>query len=370
MRNSLHDGMNRSLFTNPLAVKLSERLTSRTLLRRYFLTKTLAGAFCCVQAQEAFAYHRKQEHFQQPREHSSEGYAHFLENIYHEAQSQGISSDILKESFALTTRPNPRVLHAERHQAEFTLSWSRYRDRVLTEAKFTQGLNAVRENASLLSSVSALYGVNQGIIAGIWGIESAYGTYMGQFHVIDALATLAYASERSSFFRGELFKALFILNQGTITPKKMLGSYAGAMGQPQFMPSTYLRYAVSYPTRQEQGSDIWYNKGDVFASIAHYLAQCGWKTGDRWGQAVVVPETLPQNQLGRQYIQPISWWKQQGVKPLSGDFLNPEQHAALIRPDGIGGSSFLVYHNFNVIRRYNPSDFYALAVCLLGDALG
>ena len=353
-----------------LSFSLCERLKSRTLLRRYFLKKTLLGVFYLAQPQRAFAYSKKQEYFQQMQERSLGRYTHFLENIYREARLQGISANILERSFALTIRPNPRIIRADRHQAEFSLSWSRYRDRVLTEAKFTQGLNAVRENAFLLSSVSALYGVNQGIIAGIWGIESAYGTCMGQFHVIDALATLAYASQRPAFFRGELLKALFILNQGTITPEKMLGSYAGAMGQPQFMPSAYLRYAVSYPTRQERGSDIWYNKGDVFASIAHYLAQCGWKTGELWGQAVFVPETFSQNQLGRQHVHPVSWWEQQGVKPLSGEFLNPEQTAALIRPDGISGSSFLVYHNFNVIRRYNPSDFYALAVCLLGDALG
>ena len=333
---------------------------SRLTLRRDFLTKTLIGAFCLTQAPEAFAHQRTQDRF-------FKGYTRFLENIDHEAREQGISAPILERALALTTRPNLKVLRADRHQAEFSLSWSRYRERVLTDAKFTQGLNAVHDSASLLYPVSALYGVNRGIIAGIWGIESAYGASMGHFYVVDALATLAYAGRRASFFKGELFKMFSILNQGIITPEEMRGSYAGAMGQPQFMPSTYLRYAVSYPTGH--GSDIWHNKGDVFASIAHYLAQCGWKTGASWGQAVIVPETLPKNLLGRQHVQPVSWWQQNGVKPVSGEFLTPEQRGAILQPDGEDGPSFLVFHNFNVIRRYNPSDFYALAVCLLGDAL-
>lgn len=154
---------------------------------------------------------------------------------------------MLDEALALTTQPNAKVLKADRHQPEFTLTWAQYKDRVITDKKISDGQNAVAQRTALLNQISQAYGVDRGAIAGIWGLESAYGTRMGTYHVVDSLATLAFDGRRSSFFRAELFKALHILNNGDITPSGMLGSYAGAMGQPQFMPSAYERYAASFP---------------------------------------------------------------------------------------------------------------------------
>lgn len=294
-------------------------------------------------------------------------YGTFLAGVAREAVAQGVASSVVARALALTAAPNTKVLLADRHQPEFTLTWAQYKDRVLTEKKMNDGLSAVQERTDLLGRISGLYGVGKGAIAGIWGLESAYGARMGTFFVIDALATLAYDGRRASFFRAELLKALHVVEQAGVAPATMLGSYAGAMGQPQFMPSAYLRYAASYPAGGR--ADIWHNEADVFASIANYLAGSGWQAGQPWGEGVFVPDTLAQSQLGRTQVRPLAWWQQQGVRPRAGEFDSSVYEGAVIRPDGPGGEAFIVYHNFNVIRRYNPSDFYALAVGLLGDAI-
>ncbi|WP_058989443.1 lytic murein transglycosylase [Acetobacter senegalensis] len=295
-------------------------------------------------------------------------YAAFLAGVRREAIQQGLSASMLDEALALTTQPNAKVLKADRHQPEFTLTWAQYKDRVITDKKISDGQNAVAQRTALLNQISQAYGVDRGAIAGIWGLESAYGTRMGTYHVVDSLATLAFDGRRSSFFRAELFKALHILNNGDITPSGMLGSYAGAMGQPQFMPSAYERYAASFPAGGRR--DIWNNEADVFASIANYLAKCHWQAGEPWGEQVQVPDTLDQSQIGRAAVHPVSYWAGLGVRPLlGGGFSRPGLEGAVIRPDGVGGEAYMVYHNFNVIRRYNPSDFYALGVGLLGSAI-
>lgn len=298
-------------------------------------------------------------------------YGVFLAGVRHEALQQGIAAGVVDRALALCTVPNAAVIKADQHQPEKVLTWAQYKERVLTEKKLSDGLQAMTQQGQRISQIGGQYQVGRGVIAGIWGLESAYGTRMGKFSVIDALATLAYEGRRAAFFRGELLKALHILAQNGMEPRAMLGSYAGAMGQPQFMPSAYERFAVSYP---EGGrADIWRNEADVFASIANYLARSGWQDGGLWGEAVIVPESLPQVQLGRSHVRPLSWWVQQGVRPRAGRFSDSSADttapAAIIRPDGPGGEAFVVYHNFNVIRRYNASDFYALAVGILGDAI-
>ncbi|MFT8674782.1 lytic murein transglycosylase [Acetobacter sp.] len=302
-----------------------------------------------------------------PREKVHGGYAVFLAGVRRQAVAQGLSPALVTRALALSPHPNQKVLQADRHQPEFTLTWAQYKARVLTEKKLSDGLEATARRADLLGQISRHYGVSKGAIAGIWGLESAYGTRMGTYFVIDALATLAYDGRRSAFFRAELFKALHILAQGAVAPAGMLGSYAGAMGQPQFMPSAYERYAASFPAGGR--GDIWHNEGDVFASIANYLARCDWQDGQPWGEEVIVPDTVDQALLGRGAVRPMAWWVAQGVRPRAGSFVGSAPEGAVIRPDGPGGEAFIVYHNFNVIRRYNPSDFYALGVGLLGDAI-
>ena len=211
--------------------------------------------------------------------------------------------------------------------------------------------------------------MDPGVIVGIWGLESSFGTGMGDFRVVEALATLAWEGRRASFFRGELMAALRILDHGDVTPARMIGSYAGAMGQPQFMPSSYLRYAVDFEGHGRR--DIWTSKPDVLGSIANYLAQSGWRAGEPWGQPVTRAGRL-RRCVGRAR-QPAAG-RRMGcgsgcARRTAGRWRAPDVPAAVLLPDGAGGEAFLVYANFTAIRRYNPSDFYALAVGLLGDSV-
>ena len=248
------------------------------------------------------------------------------------------------------------------------MTWAQYRALLITDQRIANGRAAYQQNRALLGRVQDRYSVDPGVITGIWGLESSFGTGMGDFHVVEALATLAWEGRRASFFRGELLAALRILDQGDVAPARMLGSYAGAMGQPQFMPSSYLRYAVDF--EGDGRRDIWTSKPDVFASIANYLAQSGWRGGEPWGQAVALSANLDRTGSGRDNRRPVGEWARLGVRAAGGRPLAPANTpAALLLPDGPAGDSFLVYANFGAIRRYNPSDYYALVVGLLGDTL-
>jgi membrane-bound lytic murein transglycosylase B len=265
-----------------------------------------------------------------------DGFQSFLASFRAEARRDGISEATLDRAFA-GVQLNQKVLEHYRHQPEFTMTWGQYRDLLITDQRIANGRAAYQQNRALLARVRDRFGVDPGVITGIWGLESSFGAGMGDFHVVEALATLGWEGRRASFFRGELMAALHILDSGDVTPAHMLGSYAGAMGQPQFMPSSYLRYAVDFEGTGRR--DIWSSKPDVLASIANYLKQSGWRSGESWGKQVAAP--------------------QPGMA-MAGK---------LVQPDGPGGDSFVVFGNFNAIRRYNPSDYYALAVGLLGDAV-
>ena len=287
----------------------------------------------------------------------------FLNGVRAQARQSGISAMTLNR--ALTgLSPNQRVLDRDRHQPEFSITWTRYRALVVTDKRITDGKRAVAANLTLLQQVERRYGVSAGVIAGIWGLESSFGAGMGDFHVIEALSTLAWDGRRASFFRGELLAALRILDQGDIAPATMTGSYAGAMGQPQFMPSSYLRYAVDFEGHGRR--DIWTNKADVLGSIGNYLSASGWHGDDPWGQAVTTPIDVPMP--GREIRRTVSEWARTGVRPVGNRWAaSDDTQAALLAPDGPGGETFLAFANFAAIRRYNPSDYYAIAVGLIGD---
>jgi membrane-bound lytic murein transglycosylase B len=294
---------------------------------------------------------------------SAGSFTEFLRSIRADARKAGISQGTLDRAFA-GLAPNQKVLDRDRNQPEFTLTWAKYRDIVITDKRIVDGRAAVAANRALFQRVEQRFGVSTGSVAGIWGIESNFGTGTGSFRVIEALATLAWDGRRASFFRGELLAALKILEHGDVAPAAMTGSYAGAMGQPQFMPTSYLRYAVDFEGHGRR--DIWSSKPDVLGSIANYLAESGWRAGQGWGQAVVAPQGL--EAPGRDAKRSLADWARAGVRPVIGRWnATAETPAGLIAPDGPTGETFLVYANFNAIRRYNPSDYYALAVGLIGD---
>ena len=287
----------------------------------------------------------------------------FLTDVRAQARKIGIRPATLDAAFA-GVAPNQNVLDRDRHQPEFTITWARYRDLVITDKRITNGRQAFADNRALLRRVEQRYGVSAGVIAGIWGLESSFGTGTGDFRVVEALATLAWEGRRASFFRAELMAALKILDHGDVAPGGMTGSYAGAMGQPQFMPSSYLRYAVDFDGHGRR--DIWTCKPDVLGSIANYLAESGWRPNQTWGQPVTSPPNL--DPPGRDSKRPLSEWIKAGVRPVAGGWsAPPDAPAGLIAPDGPGGETFVVFDNFTAIRRYNPSDFYAIAVGLIGD---
>ncbi len=290
----------------------------------------------------------------------------YLESVRAEARRAGVSSGTLDRAFA-GLQPNQKVLDREHHQPEFTLTWAQYRAMLVTPTRIADGRSALARTRSILNEVNRTYGVSPGVILGIWGLESSFGQKMGDFRVVDALATLGWASSRPTFFRSELIAALKILNSGDVTPTRMTGSYAGAMGQPQFMPSSYLRYAVDITGSGRR--DIWTSTPDVLASIANYLAANGWRPGVSWGTPALLPAGFNGSWGGRDNQRPLIDWVRMGVRPQGGMPANTGQLAVVILPDGVGGDAFLAYGNFAAIRRYNPSDYYALAVGLIGDGI-
>ena len=293
-------------------------------------------------------------------------YAGFLQQVRVEALQQGVPAAVLDAALALEV-PNAHVLQLDRHQPEFTLTWAEYRSRVISPTREQGAAGAYHDNLTLLTDIWRRYRVDPRVVVGIWGLESNFGTRIGSFNVVDSLATLAYDGRRAAFFRAELMNALRILGNGDVAPGSMLGSYAGAMGQPQFMPSSYLRYAVDYSGDGRR--NIWTDRADVFASIANYLARCGWTDGEPWGQPVTLTRPIAPSLAGRQTVRPLASWTEAGVRRQDGGrFSQGDVNGALLLPDGAGGDAFMVYSNFNVIRRYNPSDFYALAVGLIGNA--
>jgi membrane-bound lytic murein transglycosylase B len=291
----------------------------------------------------------------------------FLAGMRSEARRAGISTATIGRAFS-GVQPNQQVLEHARHQPEFTMTWAQYRALLVTEQRIAAGRIAFQQNRPLLARVRDRFDVEPGVITGIWGLESSFGTGMGDFRVVEALATLAWEGRRASFFRGELLAALRILDHGDVTPVRMLGSYAGAMGQPQFMPSSYLRYAVDFEGHGRR--DIWTSKPDVLGSIANYLAQSGWRSGEPWGQAVTAPASVDLAAAGREGRRSADEWARLGILAINGRPLRGTNGlAALLLPDGPAGDAFLTFANFSAIRRYNPSDYYALAVGLLGDAI-
>ena len=213
------------------------------------------------------------------------------------------------------------------------------------------------------------YGCDASVVLGIWGLESAFGKITGNFRIVEALATLAYDGRRAAFFRAELINALRILQNGDIRAHAMTGSWAGAMGQPQFMPSAYLHYAVD--ADGDGRRDIWTDRADVFGSVANYLAKSGWRVGEPWGPAHPGAGEFYRRAGGPGSHQDSCAMAgpRRAARGRQNRFRAPDVRGAVVMPDGIGGEAYMTYANFKVIRRYNPSDYYALSVGLLGNAV-
>ena len=233
----------------------------------------------------------------------------------------------------------------------------------MSDARREDGREHYRDNRALLDEVAARYGVDSRIIVALWGIETDFGRVTGGFPVIPALATLAYDGRRPDFFRRELLNALVIVDREHIDPRRMVGSWAGAMGQSQFMPSSFLAYAVSF--RGDGPPDIWSRREDVFASIANYLARVGWRRGETWGDQVTLPLGLDAPDKSR---RPLAEWAALGLAQVDGKKLPAlAEDGGLVLPAGQGGPAFLAYDNFRALLKWNNSSYFAIAVGFLAD---
>jgi len=295
------------------------------------------------------------------------GFQAFIRGVRRDALRHGIAPATLDRAFAGVAYL-PHVIELDRRQPETTLTFQEYIDRVVTPTRRERGRELLTENRALLDAVSRKYGVPSRFIVALWGIESDFGRLTGNFSEIGALATLAYDGRRSAFFRKELINALVIVQRMHVDPRKMTGSWAGAMGQNQFMPSSFLDYAVSW--RGDGPPDIWTNKADVFASIANYLAHVGWRPDEGWGVAVTPPAGLDPTLVGLGQRKPLAAWAALGVVQANGGALREAGTvASLIEPGGDSGPALLVFDNFRVILRWNNSSYFATAVGYLADAV-
>ena len=292
----------------------------------------------------------------------------WLDTLKIEARSKGISQSTIESSLS-GIKPIPRVIELDRKQPEFTLTFEEYLGRVVSDRRIRIGKAKLVEHKKLLAEISIKYGVQPRYIVALWGIETDFGRITGGFPVISSLATLAYDGRRSKFFRKELFLALKIVDKGHITAKDMLGSWAGAMGQNQFMPSSFHAYAVDY--NRDGSKDIWKTLPDIFASIANYLSKSGWQGDQTWGRAVRLPDKFSSKLLGRKIKKGLNQWHELGVRKLSGKNL-PKRNliSSIIRPEkGMVGPAFVVYHNYGVLLKWNRSNYFATAVGTLSDKI-
>lgn len=293
----------------------------------------------------------------------------WLDHLRQEARTSGISQPTIDSALAELSEPLPRVLELDRKQPESTQSLADYLATRLSDKRIANGRSMLSDYPTWLGRVERQYGVPRRIIVALWGIESNYGQNTGGFPIIPALATLAYDGRRSDFFRKELLEALRILDAGHIPLEQMNGSWAGAMGQCQFMPSSFHRFAVD--GNGDGRRDIWTSVPDVLASTANYLNQAGWKPGQTWGRPVRLPKKFDASRIGLNTRLPLSRWQALGVRQTNGSALPGRTlQASLIRPDGPGTQAYLVYDNFRVILAWNKSNAFAIAVGTLSDRLG
>ena len=299
-----------------------------------------------------------------------------------EALENGIRADVFDAAFD-GMELNPRVIELDRRQPEFTQTFQEYMNRRVSETRIKRGLEMMTKHRDELRAVADAYGVQPRFIAAIWGMETNYGSYTGGMSVVQSLATLAFDPRRSAFFRKELLAALKILNDGHVQPDAMLGSWGGAMGHSQFMPSSFFAYAEDFSG--DGKADIWGTTIDVFASIANYLKRHGWRDDLTWGRGVILPDDFSTQEEAiarlpdargcratRSHSRPLklSEWQEMGVRRLNlSDLPDRDIEAWLVRPAGPDGPAFLAYHNFNRILNYNCANYYAMAVGHLADQL-
>jgi membrane-bound lytic murein transglycosylase B len=284
------------------------------------------------------------------------------------ARAAGINQELLDRSLSgISFRPD--VVERDRRQDEFTKTIWDYLDKAVSADRIVAGQKAARKYQAVLDQIEARYHVDHGVVLAIWGLESAYGAVRGNIPVLDALATLSYDARRGEYFEGELLAALQILQTGDVMPADFVGSWAGASGHTQFMPSSVLASAVDLDGKG--GVDLWsQDPSDALASTAAYLAKAGWQMGLPWGWEVSLPQGFDVGQSGSRTQRPMAVWAALGVRQVDGAALPGAGWAALLLPAGVRGPAFLITDNFAAIEAYNKADAYVIAVGHLADRIG
>ena len=283
------------------------------------------------------------------------------------AAEQGYPPETLDAAFA-DIRQSQRVLRLDRQQPEFFFTFWDYIERTVTNHRVERGRRLLERHHDILQNVYRDFGVRPEYLLAFWGLETNYGNVLGGFSVLNALATLACDERRGEFFTKEFFSALKIVEAENIPVKKLRGSWAGAMGHTQFLPSVFLEHALDFDADGRR--DIYGSLPDVFASSANYLRAIGWQPGERWGREVIAPKNFDWSLANPQIKKPISEWNTLGIKTAFGDALPAvDIEGSVIAPAGFRGPAFLVYGNFDVAMRWNRSTSYALAVGILADRI-
>ncbi len=298
----------------------------------------------------------------QAQEVSEAGFQRFVQSLWPAAKARGISRATFDEAFR-GVQPDPKIIALTKKQSEFVRPIWDYINGSISAQRLQRGREMNAEWSKTLAAIERTYGVPRSVVLGVWGMETNFGSFTGSIYAVRALATLAYTGYRDDFFKEELLIALQILDEEHIDRDKMLGSWAGAMGQTQFMPSSFMKYAVD--GNRDGVRDIWSSVPDAMASTANYLRKQGWQPGLPWGFEVKLPQSFDFRHLKQNF----AYWQALGVRRLDGKAMPRTGEASLFLPGGANGPAFLVTSNYDVIKTYNSSDAYAMGVAHLGDRI-
>ncbi|MCV3269917.1 lytic murein transglycosylase [Roseobacter sp. WL0113] len=298
---------------------------------------------------------------------SNSGFERWIRGFEQRAGAQGIRASTLQAAFR-GVRYDPDVIRRDRNQSEFTKTIWEYLDSAVSDTRIRNGKAALRQHRRTLDAIEAHYGVDKEVVVAVWGLESAYGEYRGTNDIIQSLATLAYDGRRGAFFEEQLIAALKILQNGDTSPRNMTGSWAGAMGHTQFIPTSYLAYAVDFTGDGRR--DIWADDPtDALASTAAYLRRFGWVKGQPWGVEVQLPRGFDYAQANRKITRSPAQWAQLGVVGMDGRAVPNYGQGSILLPAGGQGAAFMIFKNFAVIERYNTADAYVIGVGHLSDRI-
>ncbi len=296
----------------------------------------------------------------------AESFDIWLQGLRNDAVKDGISLTLVERALPYTLTPDDRVIRLDHAQPESgMISFKRYKSLIVSSPRLREGRDKILQYRHLLRDISRSYGVPMQYIVALWGMETTYGRYGGNFETIRSLVTLAYATDRRAFFRRELLDALHIIAEGNISLRQMKGSWAGAMGQCQFMPSSYMKYARDY--NKDGKRDIWHTEADVFASTAAYLADNGWQMNEPWGVRVFPSKNFNPNLIGMNIKRSPKFWRRHGLRIPR--VFPPNEALSVVQPGGRGYKTYVVGTNYRILLQWNNSTYFATAVGLLADGL-